>query len=217
MASSFRRDTDGAALIEFTVVFPLLALVSLGLVDLGLLMFSWSNANRAAQWGARYVATNDPMAAGIATKILATGTAVNGTSCDPVAGVSPCRAQPTYTCTFDGSAGTCAGSDGSSKTVIAGNFRNLVTAIDGQLFSSGLDPRQVVVTYAPLQQGYVGRSSAPMNVTVTLQCLTQELFFVDALMAKIYPSPSECAALPNPNGFRINTTSTIPSEDLTTN
>lgn len=216
MANSFSRDDGGAALIEFTVVFPLLAVVTLGLIDLGYLMFAWSDTNRAAQWGARYVATHDPMALGIAAPIRGTGTYVNGTSCDAVAGVSPCIQQPTFTCTFNGSTGTCSGSDGSSKAVVPGNFSSLVTAIDSQMPSRGLDPRQIVVTYVPLQQGYVGRSVAPMNVTVKLQCIKQELFFVDSLLGLIYPPMTDCPGLPDANGFRLDVSSTLPSEDLTT-
>lgn len=221
MGSSFPKHRDfsanecGASLLEFTLILPLLLVVTLGLVDLGLLMFASTSVDRAAQFGARYVATNLPMADNIDASISAASGAISGTSCVPVGGVSACASRPTYTCSYsDATTGNCISSDGSpSLPIVAKRFNDLVIAMQARLDARTLDKRQVIVTYTPLQHGYVGRPKIPMNVTVTLRCVKQELFFIDDLLGLVIPSTA-CTGLPNPNGFSLNYSSTLPSEDL---
>ena len=210
----FSANESGASMLEFAVLLPLLLVVSLGLVDLGLVMFASTSVDRATQYGARYVATNAPMANGIDKAISASSGAISGTSCIPVGGVSACTLNPSYTCSYSSTTtGTCTGSDGTSLTIDSTRFNALVSAMQTQLDARTLDKRQVIVTYTPLQQGYVGRPKTPMNVKLTLRCVKQELFFIDDLLGWALPTTG-CTGLPNPGGFSLNYSSTLPSEDL---
>lgn len=222
-SSKLSGDESGASLLEFTLVLPLLLVTTLGLVDLGLLMFASTQADRATQVGARWAATNLPMANGIDGVIAASSGAISGTSCqpDPISGVSACTLRPSYTCSYTGNTGTCLGSNGSSLPIVDSRFftaaggtnASLVKTMQAELYSRTLDKLQVDVIYTPLQQGYVGRPKTPMNVTVRLKCVKQELFFIDDLLGLVVPSTA-CSGLPNPNGFSLNYSSTLPSEDL---
>lgn len=217
MANRLLRDDAGATLIEFTVVLPLLIMVTMGLVDLGLLMFTRSDANRAVQHGARCAVTNNPVAAGINGPVTGVDSTVTiGTSCNDGTSNTYCTARPEYTCTaLQGSGGTCkvtAGS-GSTLTINDTDFDRIVNAM--QPFGNKLDRRQVVITYTPLKQGFVGQSSTPMNVTVSLRCVAQPLFFIGGLVGWALGDLTGCSGIPNANGIPIPASATLPNEDLT--
>lgn len=215
MASRLHGDEGGATLIEFTVILPMLLILTMGLVDLGLLMFNWADADRATQRGARFAATNDPVAAGINVTVAGKGGAVSGTACTSATCVLP----PRYDCIASkGSGGTCTGTDGSTKSIVDGKFDAIVGEMNDNMYSRTLDRRQIRVSYIPLMQGYVGRPSTPMNVSVSLRCTKQQLFFVDAFLGWIFPPlPDECGDIPDPGGLTMSFVTTVPSEDLSTN
>jgi len=216
LASNLLKDDDGASFVEFTVVFPLLFMATLGLVDLGLLMFGWSDANRAVQLGVRYAATRDPVATGIDGPIDPTNASIpTGTYCTDSAGNTFCILKPTYRCS--GATGKCTAISGvgNEKPIDMTKFGDLVTLM--RPFVRTLNNSQVVVTYAPLQQGYVGRTSTPMNVTVAFNCVGQPLYFAGALLGWGFPSWNECTGVANSDGIKFDISATLPSEDLSTN
>lgn len=172
LASRLLDNESGASFVEFTVIFPLLFMVTFGLVDLGLLMFSWADANRAVQAGARYAATNDPVAAGIQGAVQGADTSVkSGTFCVDEDGYTKCQLRPTYEC--KGSEGTCKVVSGTGPDLPFRTAPNIFEGILGSMniFSRSLNNAQVIVTYTPVEQGYVGQPTTPMNVTVTLNCV----------------------------------------------
>lgn len=214
MASSLHQDEDGAVFIEFTAIVTLLLILTFGLVDLGLLMFNRSDADRATQRGARYAVTNFPVADGINVPVAGRGGAVSGTLCTSATCVLP----PRYDCVANQSTGgTCTGTDGTVKSIVDSRFDALLAEMNSNMFSRSLDRRQIIVSYIPLLQGYVGRPSTPMNVTVSLRCVKHQLFFIDAIFGWAFPPlPGDCSGLPDPNGLPLTFSTTLPSEDLRT-
>src|SRR2546425_2984892 len=63
--NKFLQDSEGGALVEFTLVFPILLLVALGTIDFTYMLFDWSMANKAAFTGARHAVVSNPVATGI--------------------------------------------------------------------------------------------------------------------------------------------------------
>src|SRR5262249_17780084 len=59
------RDSSGASLVEFTLVFPLVMLATLGTVDVVYMLWEWGEANKAAYVGARRAVVSDPVANGV--------------------------------------------------------------------------------------------------------------------------------------------------------
>lgn len=216
MASSFRHDRDGAALIEFTLVFPIVLLIVLGVVDVTLLMIDWSSYNRATYAGARIAAVSNPVAMNINAAIA--GTSPGDACIDPSSGVSTgnCTARNAATCVATGvtSGGNCTGGYSFSDAAL----NNIVTEMKKSF--SNLDRRQVSVTYTPIMMGYVGRPDGfPMNVTVSIRCVQHQFYFLQSLMGWTMPSPpAACNGIAVPTGVVMPAfATTLPSEDLQTN
>jgi len=223
LANRLVKDERGATFIEFTVVFPLVAILSLGLVDLGLIMFGWAEGNRATYVGARFAVTHAPVPGGINATIAPSTGATNGMSCfDPLAantGASSgkCVLPARTVCKATSSSFSSVSCVGGSYTASAAAFQAIVREMDAQFYSRNLDPRQVTITYEPLALGYVGRPGGPpMNVTVSLRCIKQEVYFLTGFLGWALPSlPVECSGIDDPSGFLLPTFSTtLPSEDL---
>lgn len=218
MGSSFRNDSSGAALVEFTLVFPVVMVIILGVIDVALLMIDWSSYSRITYTGARYAATNAPVASGINADIAGT---IAGASCvdgNTGATTSNCTVRNPSTCTATsataGGSGTCTNSYGFTAAAldgIVGEMQKLLPA---------LDRRQVSVTYTPILVGYVGRPGGyPMNVTVSIRCVQHEFYFLPSMLSWVMPSPpASCNGITVPKGVVLPPFSTtLPSEDLATN
>jgi Flp pilus assembly protein TadG len=232
--ASLRADESGTSLVEFTVVFPLTVLVILGSVDAALLMFDWSSATKATYVGARTAALTDPVAK--ATHFnLSSYTAqstYSGRYCFDASNgnADPKAACPTFSfsCTGDTTAGggSCTGSSASAFDKAA--FKTIFDSVQQAYPYRKLDPRQVKVSYATTNLGFVGQQSftgaygeLPMNVSVELRCITHQFFFVTPFLQWAFPSlPQAC------NGITTGTEdgitmppfyTTLPSEDLATN
>src|SRR5690242_835207 len=111
------RDEDGAHLIEFTLVFPVLILVLFGTVDVTLYLFDWAKANKAAYLGARQAVVSSPVAQAI-TDIPYTPASIGQNcfrdadgnasgSCPAPASVCTATSSPAGTCLTANPTGTC--------------------------------------------------------------------------------------------------------------
>ncbi len=63
----FRRDEEGATIVELAVVLPLFLLIFLGLIDFGRLGFHYVATEKAVQMGARIAAVRPAACSGIPT------------------------------------------------------------------------------------------------------------------------------------------------------
>lgn len=230
----FRNDEGGTSFIEFTVVFPLTILVILGSVDAALLMFDWSSATKATYAGARQAALSDPVAKATRFDLsrYTTQASYSGRNCfDANTGDADATAACpsfSFTCTGDtsGSGGSCTGSTTSAFDKAA--FDAILASVQEAYPFRTLDRRQVRVSYATSNLGFVGQQNftggygeLPMNVSVELRCITHRFHFVGPLLGWAFSAlPSEC------NGITSNTEegiimppfyTTLPSEDLATN
>ena len=61
-----RRDERGATAAEFAMVLPLLLLFLFGIIDVGRLMYTWNEAEKATQMGARMAVVTDMVPGGLA-------------------------------------------------------------------------------------------------------------------------------------------------------
>lgn len=196
----------GATILEFTVLFPLLVLLTLGLIDLGFLMLTAAEANRATQVGARFAVANPPVAQGVNNPIVGTSGAEPGDPCiDPRNGTSTnaCVIPPEYTCSVSAVSGVttrvCKSAAGKTLPFSTEWFGKLRDEMAKQFLSRKLDERSIVIKYKPLELGYVGHSDTPMQVTVSLRCLSQPLIFVGGFLRFALPPVSgECAGLRDP-------------------
>lgn len=226
LAGKLLHDIEGSVLVETTVLFPLFLLLVLGTIDAGYMIYDWVVASKADYLGARTAAVIDPVATGINNPPY--NSTVLGNFCFYVSGPlsgTPTGDCPTVTptvCTDPTSGGICTNGYTFDNTA----FMYIYSRMHG-IFPR-LQPQNIVISYTPYtspELGFVGQPGGlPMNVTVTLQCVTHEFYFLSGLMGWLYTTPldasgNSCPAS-TPKGPLIPsfvTTTTLPSEDLATN
>lgn len=222
LASRFIKDTSGASFLEFTLVLPLFLVITFGIVDASLLMFSWADAQRITQFGARLAATSNPAAANIDVAVEGlTASVATGTPCINGSGVVSCKVGKQYSCiaTDATTGGTCTAPDGTTTSFDNTNFSFIFDQIKFKMYSKDLDRRQIRITYIPLNSGFVGRPKTPMNVVVSIRCMKQPLI-IGGLVGLNFPSgwgSENCGGLTDPGGWPLKASTTLPSEDLATN
>jgi Flp pilus assembly protein TadG len=224
------RDPDGSVMVEITIVLPLLLLVALGTIDVTYLLYDWALANKAAFAGARAAIVADPVASGIAdvNSLSWTGSpgdlcfnSSNGTTngnCPSISTVCTPGASSGGTCsdgsTFDNAA-FCRIFTGDSTcpaVPLAGSMKKIFPRLQRQ---------NVQISYKSNGLGFVGRpSGVPMTVTVSVNCMTHDFYFLTGLMRYFTPDNAwgfqDCAgdAASGPTIPRFATT--LPSEDMAT-
>lgn len=107
MVRRFLRDQIGAAMVETTIVIPLLLTLLLGFVDFGYAFYQWNAAAKAVQIGARLASISSPVAQ---STILSTA----ATTDLSLVGVEMAPGSYSFTCTSTACIGT--GSPGFSQT-----------------------------------------------------------------------------------------------------
>jgi hypothetical protein len=180
------RDISGSALVEATLVMPILLVLSLGTVDGAYMLYEWGLANKAAYVGARTAVVSNPVAKNIFANISFTASV--GQLC-----FSPGTGQPvtdannnaicasiTSTCT----SGNCTtnGYDGTAFTKILTAMQTMFPRIAGT---------NVQIIYRTNGLGFVGQPYAnpnvtqfalPMDVTVSITGMTHQFFFIQGLL-----------------------------------
>ena len=161
----FRRSRSGAVLIEHTLVFMLLMVLTFGLIEFGLVLYQYNTAETATSAGARFIATRGPVITGISDCGVATS-ATAGTRCSDVAGASGW----TLTCDASSPSGACQ----------AGVLNELVAEM--QRYSPNIEAQNVQVVLRGAGLGFVGRGTPVPMVTVRLTGMTYEFIAIDALL-----------------------------------
>src|SRR6516164_1466564 len=214
LAARFWRDTVGSVLVEYAVVFPLFMLVALVTIDVTSMLYDWVLANKATYVGARAAVVSNPVAHHITEDRLlynpsqlkqmgqfcfdfATGTG-NGNCPAPSVKVD---------CTSSACTPDALGFDSSAFTNDDGTgiFDRMKTIFPR------LEPSNVTISYQLNGSGYVGRPGGlPMNVTVSVQNVTHQFYFVTGIMSFFGGKFPSTLAIP---GFAT----TLTSEDMATN
>jgi len=161
----FNDNESGAVLIEYTLVFTMLMVLTFGLIEFGLAFHQYNAAETATGVGARYVATRGPVVTGISDCGVTTS-ATAGTNCASVSGSSAW----TITCNAGSPSGAC------QATVL----NALVTRM--QQFAPDIEAQNVQVVLRGSGLGYVGRGSPVPLVTVRLTGMTYDFIAIDDLL-----------------------------------
>jgi len=212
-----RWDIRGSTIVEFTLVFPVFALVAFGTVDAGYAIFDFARASHAAYVGAHRAVVSDPVAKEIAT--LTWPPASLGNQCaDPTTGANSACPSQTVTCAYTNNAWSC--SQGFTfqqaplddiASVMQTVFRCTSDA------SCPLKKTNIQVTYQTNGLGFVGQpSGSSVDVTVSVRCMVHTLYFLGALMNWTFSPAAGCAG--PVNGWPVPTyATTLTSEDMVTN
>jgi TadE-like protein len=180
------RDTNGAVLVEVTVMMTIMFVFVLGMIDFLFAFYQWNMAAKAAEIGARIAAVSAPVATGL------NATASSG----PVEGP-----MPTFTVVCDGNTASCSGCSAPVCTGTSYNSSAMNTIIFGRGSASCADgnsyyligmcdifyrirPENVKITYTSTGMGFPGRPGGVVpTITVELQGLQFEYFFLGGLLS----------------------------------
>jgi Flp pilus assembly protein TadG len=161
----FRRNRSGAVLVEHTLVFLMLMVLTFGLIEFGLVLYQYNAAETATFAGARFIATRGPVLTGVSDCGVAT-TAAAGTRCSDVAGSTGWS----LTCNASAPSGNCQ----------AAALNQLVAEM--QRFYPNIEAQNVQVELNGAGLGFVGRGAPVPMVTVRLTGMTYEFIAMDNLL-----------------------------------
>lgn len=148
---SFLRDRNGGPAAEFALVLPLLLIFLFGIIDVGRLMWTWNQAEKATQMGARYAVVTQMVPSGLASYSFAVdGGIPQG---DPVDATS----FPGVSCTSAGC--TCQGSCAFPLTANTTAFNNIVGRM--QAFKPDVTAANVTIDYDYSGLGFAGDPNGP--------------------------------------------------------
>ena len=180
----FRRDENGSALVEMTIVIPLLLVLVFGFVDFGHAFYQWNAANMAVQVGARLAAISDPVAQ---SDILSEA----ATSDSSLVGLAMAPGSFSFTCTST----ACTGTNGPGFNQAA--FRRIFYGDDSSTLTCGgavtgrpgmcdifpqLLPAEVRIEYVATGLGFWTRpGGAVPTIRVSIVNHPFQFFFLGAL------------------------------------
>ena len=160
----FRKNQSGAVLIEHTLVFVMMMVLTFGLIEFGIVLFQYNAAETATAIGARYVATRGPVVTGMP-------------DCGPGVNVSGMNAGATCPSTsWETTCNASAPSGGCQASVL----NALVTEM--QRFAPNVQAQNVQVVLRGAGLGFVGRGSPVPMVTVRLTGMQYDLIAIDDLL-----------------------------------
>ena len=190
----------GASAVEFALIFPLLVLLTFGILEFGFILYQMNMMEKATQLGARAAVTGDPVAPGLrAYTAQATGLAPGSPLPAGLQAEIVCvNASP---CTATGAI-TSPGYSAAAFTAIVTEMRRMYP---------GIGPENVVVTYHHVGLGFVGRPGGAIvpAVTVSLRDMTYNFIMVDAMIELFGPPAMNVADILYPS-FNA----TLTGEDL---
>jgi len=165
----FHNNSEGATLIETSLIFTLLILMTLGFVDLARAFYQWNIAEKATQIGVRAAIITDPVAEELASYDCADGVISLGTKCE-----SSTKTFPTIIC----SGSTSACSNGDTFDTIA--FNTILSRM--QVVYPQLQASQVVVEYRDVGLGFAGRAKPVPAITVRLNNIPFNFVVLNSLL-----------------------------------
>jgi hypothetical protein len=150
----------GTTMVEMTVCFLLLLLLTFGILEFANAFWQWNSAEKATRLGARLAVTANPVAGELKTFDCASETILLGTNCrDPAA-----LTFGTITCS--GATSSCSG----GYTFSTAAFNTILAQM--QAVFSRVQAQNVIIEYRDLRLGFAGRGSPVPAVTVRLSGMT---------------------------------------------
>jgi len=161
----FARNASGATLVEYTLVFTMLMVLTFGLIEFGLVLHQYNNSEKATAIGARFAATRGPVYVGLPDCGVSTSLPA-GTMCSSVAGASSWS----VTCNAGAPSSGC---QSAALNALVARMQQFAPQIEAQNV-------QVILRGAGL--GFVGRGSPVPMVTVRLTGMSYDFIALDALL-----------------------------------
>ncbi len=162
---SFLHDEAGAVMVEYTLVFVMLMVMTFGLVEFGICFYQYNTAEAATAVGARYIATRGPVYTGLSDCGVATSASA-GTPCSSVSG------SDTWSITCNATS-PASGCQSTVLNALVARMQQFQPAIQAQNV-------QVVIRGAGL--GFVGRGAPVPMVTVRLTGMHYNFIVLDDLL-----------------------------------
>lgn len=184
MLNTLLRNQEGAAVVEYTIVFFLLMLLTFGIVEFGYLFWQWNSAEKATQMGVHKAVLTSP----ITPALAATDCGSTNDSDSTLLPGTPCPANTgfgTITCTgATATTASCSGGSGSLSCNTAGcngtAFNWILTQM--QAIFPNIQPTNVRVVYTYAALGFKGRGSPVPAVTVELTGMTYNFVALNSLL-----------------------------------
>ncbi|HEV2596074.1 MAG TPA: TadE family protein [Sphingomicrobium sp.] len=169
------RDQSGSTAAEFGLVLPLLMLLLFGVIDTGRWIWTYNQAEKATQMGARFAIVADGIAGSAASSngIYSSYLGVSGLT---QGDVIPASAFGKITCTGSGSGATISATcvcttapcPSGSTTATTAAFTNVLTRM--QRFLPELTASNLKVEYSSSGLGYAGSPTLPdLSPLVTVE------------------------------------------------
>jgi Flp pilus assembly protein TadG len=174
LPTDLSRDQSGASAAEFALVLPLLMILLFGIIDGGRWLWTYNEAEKATQEGARVAVVTQIIPGGIAAQSFV-GVTVDGTALTQ-GDVVPADALPTVTCSKPNGtlSCTCPSCSGITLTPINAAGWNVIAARIKAMLPTATDAN-IVVEYRGSGLGFAGDPNgsdiAPL-VTVKLINMT---------------------------------------------
>ena len=183
---SLRSNIVGAALVEFSLLLPLIMIMTTGLVEVSYVLYQFNSAQKATQIGAQFASTRDSVVTGITDCGVAT-TLEAGTNCEDVAGASSW----TITCNGGAGGGNC------NATTMAEIFAKM------QAVYPQIELANMRIEFSGTGLGFVGRGRPVPAITVTLENLQYD-----------YIAFGQILGLQNTSKLLTKARTTVIAEDL---
>ena len=168
--SKFLKDRRGATIVEFTLIAPMLFLLTFAIAEFGYFFWQYNSAEKATQLGVRTAATISlvPTWASDCGN-FSTGSTLLGTECQFI------PASFTWTLVCDGSALASECDSVAMDRIVA----------QMQTFFPLIKRENVLITYSGIGLGFVGRGSPVPLVSVSLQDMEYEFVAVGVFLGWI--------------------------------
>jgi TadE-like protein len=195
IAQRLIRDQAGSSAAEFAFVLPLLLIFLFGIIDTGRWMWTYNEAEKATQMGARFAIVGDPVTTGLNTSYIGVSGLTQGD-------IIPASAFGKVTCTGSGSGASISAScscttspcPGGITTTTAQAFKNILARM--QRFLPQLAASNVTIEYSSSGLGYAGSPVLPdLSPLVTVKVTNMTFRPLTALALVDMPMPSFTSTL----------------------
>ena len=161
----FKSSVNGATLVEFSLIVPLILAMTFGIVEFGYVLYQFNSAQKATQAGAR-IASSRQILLGVEDCFVNSSDRA-GTDCADVSGASGWAG---ITCTGVNDTSSCKGS--GMAAVLA----------EMQIYFPGLTASNLEVEFGPTGFGYIGRGKPVPSVTVRVVNLSYDYIAIGGLV-----------------------------------